>query len=166
MQNSNSLQNQTDFLLFAALRRCGDIETARDLTQEALLAALSYQKKGGWIKDIRGWLLTVMNRKYYDLLRKKYRLPTVTVNDGFEPANEDDGSESVIHADEAEAVRREVAYLSGLYRTITARYYFRGESVEKIAADLGMLFVFEAIARGLHKRDLGYPCPETFVVID
>ncbi len=72
MRNGNSLENQTDFLLSAAISRCGDVETARDLTQETLLAALSYQKNGGDIRDLRGWLLTVMNRKYYDLLRKKY----------------------------------------------------------------------------------------------
>jgi hypothetical protein len=29
-----------------------------------------------------------------------------------------------------------------------------------------MIFVYEAIARGIHKRDLGYPCPEMLVVID
>ena len=29
-----------------------------------------------------------------------------------------------------------------------------------------MMFVYEAIARGVHKRDLGFPCPETFIVID
>ncbi len=29
-----------------------------------------------------------------------------------------------------------------------------------------MMFVYESINRGLHRRDLGYPCPETIVVFD
>ena len=29
-----------------------------------------------------------------------------------------------------------------------------------------MMFVYEAINRGIHPRDLGYNCPETFVVFD
>lgn len=29
-----------------------------------------------------------------------------------------------------------------------------------------MIFVFEAINQGIHPRDLGYPCPETFAVFD
>ena len=29
-----------------------------------------------------------------------------------------------------------------------------------------MMFVYEAIERGVQRRDLGYPCPETVVVID
>lgn len=29
-----------------------------------------------------------------------------------------------------------------------------------------MGFVFEAINRGIHPRDLGYPCPETIVIFD
>lgn len=29
-----------------------------------------------------------------------------------------------------------------------------------------MGFVYEAIRRGIHKRDLGYPCPETLLILD
>lgn len=29
-----------------------------------------------------------------------------------------------------------------------------------------MMFVFEAIRRGIHPRELGYPCPETLAVFD
>lgn len=29
-----------------------------------------------------------------------------------------------------------------------------------------MMLVYEAIRRGLHPRDLGYPCPETVAVFD
>ena len=35
------LENQIDFLLRAAMRLCGDMQDAQDLTQETLLAALA-----------------------------------------------------------------------------------------------------------------------------
>ena len=51
-------------LLSAALNKCGNLEDAQDLTQDTLLAALTYLSNGNPINDIRGWLLTVLNRKF------------------------------------------------------------------------------------------------------
>ena len=62
MQNK-LIEEQMEFLLSAALRKCGNMDDAEDLTQETLLCALAFVKKGGVIKDIRGWLLTVLSNK-------------------------------------------------------------------------------------------------------
>lgn len=83
MQNKE-LENQIDFLLSAALRKCENFEDAQDLTQETLLSALVFISGGKIIDNIKAWLVTVLNRKYYDMLRKKYKLPTVTVGDEFD----------------------------------------------------------------------------------
>ncbi|MBP5608139.1 MAG: hypothetical protein J6X66_07720, partial [Lachnospiraceae bacterium] len=40
---------------------------------EGLLAI----RKGIEIENAKSWLITVLNRKYYDLLREKYRKPLV-----------------------------------------------------------------------------------------
>jgi RNA polymerase sigma-70 factor (ECF subfamily) len=135
MQIEN-LENQTNFLLSAALNKCGNLEEAQDLTQDTLLAALNYISTGNIIKDIRGWLLTVLNRKFYQQLRKKYQIPTVTVGEGFDMIDETDCFENIGQTDEAEQVRKAVAYLSGLHREVIVRYYMNGESVEKIATAL------------------------------
>ena len=47
---SKDLENYIEFLLSVALQRCGNIYDAEDLTQETLLAALSYTARG---KDIQ-----------------------------------------------------------------------------------------------------------------
>ena len=65
------------FLFSAALKKCGNFEDAEDLTSETLLAALKYPRE---IKDIKKWLSGVLNHKYYDMLRRKYKLPTVSIN--------------------------------------------------------------------------------------
>lgn len=132
------LENQTDFLLSAAVRKCGNLEDAQDITQDTMLSALVYISKGNVINDLRGWLLTVLNRTYYAMLRKKYKMATVTIGQDFDIADEKDHFETIGATDEAESVRRGIAYLSKLYREVVVRHYMNGESVEKIARELGI----------------------------
>ena len=135
MQNEN-LENQMDFLLAAALKKCGDSYEAEDLVQEVLLAALTYLSRGNSIQDMRAWLLAVMNRKFNDMLRKKYRQPTIFIGCDFDLAGECKSGESLEEAEEACDLRQAVAYLTKTYREIIVRYYMGGESIAEIAAAL------------------------------
>ncbi len=135
MQNQH-LENHIEFLLSAALQRCGNIYDAEDLTQETLLAALSYLAKGKSIQDIRAWLLVVMGRKFNDMLRKKYRQATILMNDAPETMDESASTAFRREEDEAEQVRRSVAYLAGTYREVIVRYYMNGQSIRQIASSL------------------------------
>lgn len=132
---NHELENHMKFLLSAALQKCGDIYDAEDLTQETLLAALSYISGGKVIDDMRAWLLVVMNRKYNDMLRQKYRKTTVSIRDDFDIIDEY-ASVSESEDDEAENVRRAVAHLAKIYREVIVRYYMNGQSVSEIAAEL------------------------------
>ncbi len=129
------LENYTDLLLTAAMGKCGDIHDAQDLAQETLLAALAWTAGGREIRDTRAWLLAVLDRKYADLLRRKYRLPTVSMGEAPDlpdPAPEEPGE------DEAESVRRAVASLAEIYRKVIVRRYMDGRSVRQIASELGV----------------------------
>lgn len=141
MQNKN-LENQIDFLLNAALQKCGNIYDAEDLTQEVLLAALAFLEKGNTIQDVRAWLLTVLNRRFNDMLRKKYRQPTVFIGCDFDLVGgiaAETLTETDMAADEeAWNLRREVAYLAKNYREVIVRYYMEGQSIAEIAAALGI----------------------------
>ncbi|MBQ7291815.1 MAG: sigma-70 family RNA polymerase sigma factor [Clostridia bacterium] len=137
MQN-DKIQNHLDFLLSAAMAKCGNLADAQDLTQETVLSALVYLEKGGVIENMRSWLIAVMKRKYYDLLRRKYALPTVTIGEDFELADESDIAERLLEEEEMENVRREVTYLADSYRTVIAKHYFHGKSIKEIAAELGL----------------------------
>ncbi|MCL1858584.1 MAG: RNA polymerase sigma factor [Oscillospiraceae bacterium] len=135
MQIEN-LENQTNFLLSAALHKCGNLEEAQDLTQDTLLAALNYLSKGNIINDMRGWLMTVLTRKFYQKLRTKYQIATITIGEDFDITDASDCFENIGQTDEAEQVRKSVAYLSKLHREVIVRYYMNGESVQKIAQAL------------------------------
>ena len=117
MQIEN-IEKTMNYLFSAALKKCGSFEDAEDLTSETLLAAMKYQ---GEIKDMKKWLSAVLNNKYYDMLRRKYKLPTVSINlvseDSFTCEEEQPDRPR------AEEIRREAAYLSGKYREVIVRHY-------------------------------------------
>ena len=73
------LEKQIDFLMAAAIQKCGNIPEAEELTQETLLGALTALSQGRKIENLQGWLITVMNRRFYDSLRKKYRKPFISI---------------------------------------------------------------------------------------
>lgn len=128
------IQKHTEYLFRVALKKCGNLNDAEDLTQEVLLAALQYSKE---ISDIRSWLSMVLNHKYYDMLRRKYKLPTVTIDFVIEEAEPWETQETDDRPD-AVSVRREVAHLSDKYRTVIVRHYLNGEKVQDIAESLGV----------------------------
>ena len=74
--------------------------------------------------------------KYSDALRKKYRRPTVSLDALSEEGEEDEYA--VLQTDEAAQVRREVTYLTSVYRDVLIRHYFRGQCVEQIASEMGL----------------------------
>lgn len=128
------LEQKMDFLLSAALRKCKNLQDAEDLAQETMLAALSYEARGGRIRDIRPWLVSVLDRKYCDMLRRQYRRPTVSIGADFDMADESGFPGNLGEPDEAGRVRRGIAYLADLYREVTVRHYMEGQTVAEIAS--------------------------------
>ncbi len=136
--NRTELTEYADYLLKTALYKVDNIEDAEDLVQETLLAALAAESRNKPIDDLKNWLVTVLHRKYYDMLRRKYRKGTVSIDMIGEIPVSDEISEQIEQSEEAENIRRCLAHLTGLYRQVMVRYYMRGESVKQIAAALGI----------------------------
>lgn len=132
-----NLTEYAGLLLDAALYRCGNIADAQDLVQDTLLAALTAMAKKP-LNDPKAWLMTVLNRKYYDMLRRKYNKPTVSFEVTEDIPDGGELYEAVEKSEEAEEIRRCLAYLTGLYRGVMVRYYMHGEKVRDIAASLGI----------------------------
>ena len=76
----NEIIKYVEYLFALALRKCGDVNDAEDLTQETLLAAFQYINRGGIIVNMKYWLTSVLSNKWNETLRKKYRLPLVWVD--------------------------------------------------------------------------------------
>ena len=76
----NEITKYVEYLFALALKKCGDVNDAEDLTQETLLAAFQYVKRGGTISHMKYWLTSVLSNKWNEALRRKYRLPLVSVD--------------------------------------------------------------------------------------
>lgn len=133
------IRKWSDRLLFTALARCGDLEDARDLVQDTLLTFFTYRAGGKTVENPSAFLHTVLDRKYYDMLRRKYQIPVMTIDfqdAGETLACEEDYTDSVIRKEENERIRREVTFLAESYRTIIAGYYFHNKSIQEISREL------------------------------
>ncbi len=134
--NKNKLIEYADYLLKTAMFKVDNIEDAEDLVQETLMAALIAIHKNKPIENPKNWLVTVLHRKYYDMLRRKYRKGTVSIDMIGEIPVSDEISEQIERSEEAENIRRCLAHLTSLYRQVMVRYYMHGESVKEIAKAL------------------------------
>ncbi len=76
----NEIINYVEYLFALALKMCGDVNNAEDLTQETLLTAFQYINRGGNISNMKYWLTSVLSNKWNEALRQKYRLPLVSVD--------------------------------------------------------------------------------------
>ena len=140
MMTEERITDYIDELFAEATRRCPTTADAEDAVQETMLAALTHLSRGSRIEEPRAWLHTVLTRKCHDILRRHYRLPTVTVDEAPEPADSEaeELAEAAERREQAEQIRREVSYLAETYRVIIAKHYFRGQSVRDIAAELDL----------------------------
>ncbi len=136
--NKNELTGYADYLLRAALHKSQNITEAEDLAQDTLFAALAMLESGAEIDNPKAWLTTVLNRKFCDRLRKKYR--TTIVNIAYAADIPADGAvcETVEKSEEASEIRRCLSQLTQIYREVMVRFYMRGECVKKIAEELGI----------------------------
>jgi RNA polymerase sigma-70 factor (ECF subfamily) len=133
----SELEQYVDYFLKIAIQKCGNLDEAQDLCQEVMLAALNYIAGDKEINDVKAWLSGVMNRKFYDALRRKYKLPTVSIDDAALIAADDEIG-AVTDIDEAEELRKQIAFLSRIYREVIVRHYLNGESVDDIAKALAI----------------------------
>jgi RNA polymerase sigma factor (sigma-70 family) len=133
------LINNAGHLLKIALRKCQNADEAKDLVQDTLLAGLLAIARNIEIQNPMAWLTTTLNNKFYDALRQKYNKPTISFDILTTEIVDDNAQlDELIKTEEAEKIRRELAFLSKLYREVMVRFYMNGESVEQIAMALNI----------------------------
>ncbi len=136
--DKEKIAGYADYLLKAAIYRCDSLDDAEELTQETLMAALIASEQGRVIENPKSWLLGVLNRKYYDKLRQKYRKPTVSMDIIAEMPADSAAYERIEKQSDAENIRRCLTNLTRIYRETMIRFYMRGESIKQISSALGI----------------------------
>lgn len=136
----DKLEEWMEALLSMAMAKCQNLEDAQDLTQETLLSYLAYKAGGKCVDNDMAFLRTVLTRKYYDLLRRKYHFPKIVIDAetlDTEPliCEEEDFVEEILCREQAEEIRREVAFLAQSCRSIIVGHYFHGKSVKALSEE-------------------------------
>lgn len=128
-----------DVLYKTAIIKTRDADLAEDLVQETYLYTLYALSRGTKIQNPKAYLLSVLNNRFFMNLRKKYKISTVYYDEMPEELScEDNAYDTVIRLEEAEAIRRELAFLSKTYRDVMVLYYMRNQSVAQIAKTLSL----------------------------
>lgn len=132
--------------LFPKLMRTASYKTqndseAADLVSETVLAALRAEAAGTEITNPEAYLFRTMDNLFHSNLRLKYGISIMSIDDerlyslaSDEPSAED----ALISCEEAEELRREVAFLAKKYREAIVRFYLKGETVDMIADALDL----------------------------
>ncbi len=151
-----ALTGHMNWLFRQALRLCRNTADAQELTQETLLCAL--QSPAG-PDNPQAWLATILRRRHADLLRRRYRLPTVCIDCVPEPP-----APEAEDTDLAADVRREVAFLAGKYREAIIRHYLLGEKVSDmaLALDVPKGTVLSRLHAGREQMRKGLTCMEEY----
>ncbi len=129
------------YLYELAAYKYGDCREIDSLVQETLIVLLVKQKQGIDIKHKKGFLAAVLKNKYNEWLRAKYKNSVISF-EGYDVADDRfdllEIEEETLRSEEYTAVRREIGRLIKIYREVTVRHYVHGQSVEKIASELGI----------------------------
>ena len=135
------LEKYYDELLDLARRVFGaDKTAAEDVVSDTILSALAGIRAGKSIENPAAYLKTLFYRRKNDFLRRKYRDSCVIFDDGSRLSliPELKSSENSRLEAEYSRVRQSLSRLNYIYREVMVRHYMRGESVEKVASELGI----------------------------
>lgn len=136
------LLEYADYLLGVAAGKCDSWDDAQDLVQTTVLEGLLAVRNGKKIDNARNWLVTVLNRRYYDMLREKYRKPLVFYGMSYDLNHAEVQISGPVDVGpeltEAENLRRLVARMTKQYREVLVQHYFRGLGIREIAEKLAI----------------------------
>ena len=134
----NDFLPHMDTLYKSALIQSRDENLARELVQETYLYTLEALAKGATIQNPKAYLQSVLRNRFFMHLRQKYKLSTMTMGDLPQELPDAADFGALERSQEAEAIRRELAFLSHTYREVMVRYYMKNQSVAHIAQALSI----------------------------
>ncbi|GGA49436.1 hypothetical protein GCM10007416_23150 [Kroppenstedtia guangzhouensis] len=136
------LQEHRRYLYHIAYRLTGNIEDAKDLTQETLWQAHRKSNKYVYEKSLKAWLRTMMTNRFRDQKRKK-SLKLVALEDAFiqsEPPHSTNVSveEQVEQRMMLEEVKAEIRDLPEIYRRVVELRHFCGYTYAEVSEALDL----------------------------
>lgn len=129
----------TDTLFNIALSKTHNVDEAEELVQETFLYVLLAIDKGTEIDNIKTYATSVLYNRFNMNLRKKYKTNLVSYDYlSNDIPDIEDNFDKIFKHDEIVSIRRELSYLSQIYREVMIRYYIKNQSVKEIADALSI----------------------------
>ena len=139
----NSLtQNYMDKLFYYCLKKTGNGFEAENLTSDILLNIITSLERGNEPEIFEAWIWGIARNRYSVWARNKNNRSKLFVNSDisdydFSDSNADTES-NVIHSEELNLLRRELAFVSSEYRNIVVAYYIEDRKIKDIAVSLNL----------------------------
>jgi RNA polymerase sigma factor (sigma-70 family) len=143
----NGLQSLTDSriketarkIFGFAIGKLGNRTDAEDLTQDILLALVRSIRSGRPIDNMDAWLYRICQYTWSNYLSKQKRHWHYSDVDQVQLTDESDTpEEEFVRKESLELLKREMAYLSKIHRTIGVMFYYENRSVAAIAEQLNI----------------------------
>jgi len=142
-----------------AYEKTDNSHDAEDLVQETFLSTFKLIKSGKKIDNIKAFMLKVLNFKYFNYIKNKKQDSILQINSENhyfflqEQADSTSIDDELSKTKEAIIIRKELAYLSKIYREIMVLYYMEGKNVKEISCRLNVSvdIVKKRLSRGREK---------------
>ena len=135
--NKDDLLQYSDMLFRTAITKTHNEYEAEELVQMTYLCALVDIANNKHINYPKAYLISVLNNQFYMMLRKKYKISTVSFEEiPIDIADENDDFAKISETDDAKNIRQSLAFLVNIYREVMVRYYMQNQSVNQISKAL------------------------------
>ncbi|CAG7614441.1 hypothetical protein PAESOLCIP111_01709 [Paenibacillus solanacearum] len=120
-----------------AMRKTGNHHQAEDLTQDIMLALLKSLQPGREIGSMDAWVHTICCYTWSNYLSREKRHWQTSDIDGLQLEDAASGPEEQhVQREILDRMKREMAFLNRLHRTISVMYYYDNRSVTAISEQL------------------------------
>ena len=135
-------ENYMDKLFYFCLKKTGDHNEAENLTQDIALQIISAFNKGTIPMNFSAWVWQIAHNRYSVWAKEKnIRNNSITDFDISDCEIEDESAnlfDAIIHTEQLNLLRRELAFVKSDYRNIVVAYYIENKNVREIAEELSL----------------------------
>ena len=138
----NLTEDYAEKIFYFCLKKTGNAHEAEDLTSDILLNAIAGLEKGTVPEHFSAWVWQISRNRYSIWADKKHKhseaISGVDIGDFEIEAKDHSPEDALIHEEQLQLLRRELAFISSDFRNIVVAYYMQSRKISDIALSLGL----------------------------
>ena len=128
-------------LFYFSLKKTGNPHEAEELVQETAIEIIKMLNKGYEPENFNAWMWTVIRKRYARWCKNKQKKLLVEIDDVYdyaEIASDERVEDNIMHNEDIELLRRELALMAKDYRDIVVSYYLNNIKIGAISKMTGL----------------------------